>query len=224
MFDWDGTLLDSIATIVACTQATLAELGLPRADDHSIRSSIGLGVAEMVEAFCPGCSEATFDRIVSVYRRLWLERFAAEPRLFTGVPGLLEELSAEGCLLAIATAKSRRGLNGDLERTGLGDHFQATRTADEAASKPSPEMLLSLLEELGVRAEEALMIGDAVHDLQMANNAGVAALGVASGTTTREVLLESEPLECLDSVGSLPAWFGLVANGPVGMAPEESPS
>jgi len=207
VFDWDGTLLDSIATIVGCTQATLAELGLPRADETSIRSAIGLGISEMVESFCPGCSEETFDRVVTVYRRLWFERFASEPSLFEGVPALLAALRDEGRLLAIATAKNRRGLSSDLERTGLGHFFQASRTVDDAASKPSPDMLLGLLEELGVFAEEALMIGDAVHDLQMANNAGVAAVGVASGTTTREVLLESAPLECLDSVAALGGWL-----------------
>lgn len=207
VFDWDGTLLDSIATIVGCTQATLMELGLPPANEADIRSAIGLGIRETVNSFCPGCSEETFDRIVEVYRRLWFERFVREPVLFEGVRILLEGLAREGLLLAVATAKSRRGLSADLERTHLGRFFQASRTVDEAASKPSPDMLLGILDELGVRPEEALMVGDAIHDLQMANNAGVASVGVTSGTTTREVLLGKGPLECLDTVTALPGWL-----------------
>ncbi len=221
VFDWDGTLLDSIAAIVSCTQATLEELGLPQADDDSIRSAFGWGISEMVESFCPGCSEATFDRVVAVYRRLWFERFASRPRLFDGVGGLLAGLVEEGRHLAIATAKSRGGLASDLERTGLDRFFEASRTADDAASKPSPDMLLGLLEELGVWAEEALMVGDAVHDLQMANNAGVAAVGVASGTTAREVLLENGPLECLDSVTALRGWLAQNEGDSVEDSPKE---
>lgn len=215
VFDWDGTLLDSIATIVSCTQATLAELDLPRAGEASIRSAIGLGISEMVESFLPGCSQADFDRIVAVYRKLWFGQFATQPSLFEGVPDLLTGLLADGRFLAIATAKSRRGLSKDLERTRLARFFQATRTADDAAGKPSPEMLFGLLEELGVRSEETLMIGDAVHDLQMAHNAGIDAVAVASGTTARDRLLESGPLECLDSVADVPGWLERVACNPV---------
>ncbi len=221
VFDWDGTLLDSIAMIVGCTQATLAELDLPRADEAGIRSAIGLGIHEMVQSFCPGCSAATFDRIVVVYRRLWFERFANEPRVFEGVRNLLAGLVDEGRLLAIATAKSRRGLSGDLERTGLNRFFRASRSADDAAGKPNPEMLFGLLEELGVCAEDALMVGDAVHDLEMANNAGVAAVGVASGTTAREVLLESGALVCLDAVEDLRGWLERGARLPARAARQE---
>lgn len=207
VFDWDGTILDSIATIVGCTQATLAELGLPRADESGLRGAIGLGIDEMIESFCPGCDEVTSSRIIEVYRRLWFGGFNDRPRPFEGVPDLLSTLSGQGRLLAIATAKSRRGLLADLERTGLGHHFQASRTVDEAASKPSPDMLLQLLDELGVGPAEALMIGDAAHDLQMARNAGVPAIGVTSGTAKREALLEVGPLACLDSVMGLPGWL-----------------
>lgn len=217
VFDWDGTLLDSIATIVGCTQATLAELGLPPADESRLRSAIGLGIQEMVESFCPGCSQETFGSIVRVYRKLWFGGFSDAPTVFEGVAETLSALSKQGCLLAIATAKSRRGLAADLERTGLTDFFLASRTADETESKPHPAMLEELLDELGASRAEALMIGDAVHDLQMARNAGVASVGVASGTSCREVLLEQRPLTCLDTVVDLPGWLEL---DPVSRAPE----
>lgn len=210
VFDWDGTLIDSISAIVACTQATMTELDLPEADEEALRSAIGLGLRETVESFCPGCDEETFGRIVRVYRELWFSSFSREPALFEGVEALLADLEGEGRLLAVATAKSRRGLDADLDRTGLGRFFSASRTADEVASKPSPEMLFQLLDELGARSDEALMIGDAIHDLQMARNARVAALGVASGTTRREQLLEYEPLDCLERVTRLPAWLARV--------------
>lgn len=208
VFDWDGTLIDSIGSIVRCTQATLAELDLPRADEASLRRAIGLGIEEMVESFCPGCGTETLHDIVRVYRKLWFGGFAAEPVLFEGVVETLSELSSEGRWLAIATAKSRRGLSADLERTGLKEYFLASRTADEAASKPSPQMLDELLEELGARRDQALMIGDAVHDLQMANNAGVASIGVSSGTSAPVALLEQQPLACLGTVAELPGWLG----------------
>jgi len=214
IFDWDGTLLDSIATIVSCTQATLAELGLPRADESGLRGAIGLGIDEMIESFCPGCDDATVARIIEVYRKHWFGNFADRPRLFEGVPELLSALADQDRLLAIATAKSRKGLASDIERTGLGAFFQASRTVDEAASKPSPDMILQLLDELGVVPARALMIGDAAHDLQMARNAGVAAVGVTSGTAKREVLLAMEPLACLDSVTALSGWLeATVADG-----------
>lgn len=207
VFDWDGTLLDSISTIVDCTQATLAELGLPAAPEKDIRSAIGLGIRETVESFCPGCDEDTFGRIVDVYRRLWFEHFSREPAVFSGVPALLEQLADEGRLLAVATAKSRRGLETDFARTGLAGHFQASRTVDEAASKPSPQMLLEILDELGARADESLMIGDAIHDLEMARNAGVSSIGITSGTTARETLEARGPLVCLEQAPALASWL-----------------
>ena len=109
-FDWDGTLLDSVASIVDCVQATLAELGQPPADEAAVRGAIGLGVRETVAAFRPGCSDELYTRIVEVYRRLWLERFAVAPRLFAGVGGLLAALRSDGYQLAVATAKGRRVL------------------------------------------------------------------------------------------------------------------
>ena len=215
VFDWDGTLLDSITTIVRCTQQTLEELGLPPAIEEDIRSAIGLGLRETVESFCPGCDQQTFDRIVETYRRLWFGGFAREPTLFEGVPEFLEGSLAEGRLLAVATAKSRKGLATDLERTGVAGLFQASRTVDEAASKPSPQMLLEILDELGVRPEQALMVGDAVHDLEMARNAGVSSVAVASGTGGRQALLETGALTCLEQVSSLSSWLVEYSDPPI---------
>jgi phosphoglycolate phosphatase len=131
--------------------------------------------------------------------------------LFDGVPELLAGLAGDGYLLAVATGKSRRGLDHALAQGGLGALFHATRTADEAPSKPYPQMIWDILEELGVKAESALMIGDSVHDLEMARAAGVAALGVASGAHGRRDLEAQAPLACLGAVAELPAWLAAVA-------------
>ena len=132
VFDWDGTLLDSIGAIVGCTQAVFSELGLPGVDDAKIRSVIGLGLRETVEALHPGCDEETFWRIVSCYRRLWLSHFSSTPLLFEGVEELLETLRDRGFLLAVATAKGRGGLDNDLERTGLGPIPRCSSTSSKS--------------------------------------------------------------------------------------------
>ena len=207
IFDWDGTLLDSISSIVGCVQATLEELGEPAADERVIRASIGLGLRETVEMFRPGCDDELFDRVVEVYRRLWIECYSRTPVLFPEVPELLGELERRGFLMAIATAKSRGGLRHDLERTGVGEFFHSTRTIDDAPSKPHPGMLLDILSELGVKPRESLMIGDTVHDLAMAESAGVPAIAVLSGCEARGNLESLSPRVCLESVGQLISWL-----------------
>lgn len=207
VFDWDGTLLDSIGAIVNCVQATLAELGESPASEASIRASIGLGLRETVEMFRPGCDDELFEQVVEAYGRLWAESFSHAPVLFEGVRPLLGELSRRGHLLAIATAKSRAGLEHDLERTGLGDLFLSTRTVSEAPSKPDPWMLLDIMEELGAASGESLMVGDTVHDLAMAANAGVGSVAVLSGCESRESLEPWRPLACLESVAEMLDWL-----------------
>lgn len=207
IFDWDGTLIDSIGTIVGCTQATLAELGLPAVEDSRIRRVIGLGLRETVETICPGCGEDTFRSIVEVYRRLWLAGWGNRPTLFDGVDPLLAGLSEQRRVLAVATAKNREGLDRDLARTGVGEHFATSRTVTESPSKPDPGMVFEIQRETGVDPAATLMIGDSLHDLQMAANAGVDAVGVATGTERAESLLTTPALACLPSVLDLPRWL-----------------
>ena len=182
VFDWDGTLFDSISSIVNCTVTTLRELGHPEVEVEDIRGAIGLGLRETVNLFSPGCDDELFRRIVEVYRKHWFGTYSKQPNLFPGVPSLLERLAEAGHLLAVATAKGRAGLTQDLARADLLNRFHATRTVDESPSKPSPQMLLDIMDELGVVPHESLMIGDTTHDLQMAGNAGVEAIAVCSGS------------------------------------------
>ena len=207
IFDWDGTLLDSIATIVACTQATLEELGQPRADESIIRGAIGLGLRETVNRFAPGCDDELYGRIVEVYRRLWFDDFVYRPELFPGSRDVLEQLRQEGYLLAVATAKSRRGLDLDLEGTGLGPMFEMTRTVDEARSKPHPQMILDILDELDVSAARSLMIGDTSHDMFMAQNAGTGSAAVLTGSQSRTELSDASPEVYFDDLTELPPWL-----------------
>lgn len=207
IFDWDGTLLDSIASILACTRDTLEELGLPPVADDRIRGVIGLGLRETVEVLAPGCDEVLYQAILDVYRRLWVENWSHKPILFPGVPELLADLSRQGYLLAVATAKGRTGLDLDLASTGLGGSFDATRTVSESRSKPDPEMVLDLAAELGVSPNGALVIGDTCHDLEMAGNAGAASVGVCSGSQTRASLESCRPLACLEGVVDLREWL-----------------
>lgn len=207
VFDWDGTVMDSLGSIVACTRATLEHLRLPPLPDEEIRRAIGLGMIETVERLAPGAGPETVEAIRGCYRDLWISTYRERPVLFPEARPLLAALANAGYLLAVATGKSRRGLDRDLEASGLAPLFHATRTVDEAPSKPHPGMLLALLDELGVHPRRALMIGDSVWDLQMAAAAGVPALGVTTGGYPRQQLLEHGPADCLECLDDLAAWL-----------------
>lgn len=207
VFDWDGTLLDSIATIVACARAALRDLALPAPPESTLRGTIGLGLRETVETLIPSCDESTYLAMVEAYRRHWWDTYSVRAPLIEGAVPALESLAREGYLLAVATGKSRAGLDADLERTDTGSLFAATRTVTEAASKPAPQMLLDLMRELGTHPEETLMVGDTAFDLHMAASAGCPAVGVTSGGHPVEELLPLAPLTILDSVAGLPSWL-----------------
>jgi phosphoglycolate phosphatase len=207
VFDWDGTLMDSIGSIVACSRAMMDELGLGGVPDETIRGTIGLGLRETMEVLCPGGGEEMFARILESYRKHWIATWRDQPVLFEGVRETLAALAEEGYLLAVATGKTRRGLDHAVAQTGLDGIFHATRTVDEAFSKPHPQMLLDILDELGVPPHAAVMIGDTTYDLEMARNARTVAVGVCSGSHGREELLRLQPLACLGAVAELPGWL-----------------
>ncbi len=207
VFDWDGTLLDSVEAIVECTRESMRAVGLEPLGEKQVRDLIGLGLRESIDVMCPGCDDGRYREILEAYRRLWVMVYWERSSLFGGAADALARLREDGYLLAVATAKSRRGLARDFERTGVAPLFHASRTVDEAPGKPHPEMLLGLFGELGVQPGEALMVGDTVHDLQMAHNAGTPAVAVAGGAQPRWVLEAQEPLACLETVAELPAWL-----------------
>ena len=214
VFDWDGTLRDSIGTIVGCAGQALEDVGLP-VDEVAIRASIGLGLAESVARWAPAATPDQIDEVVERYRQRWIHEWNDRSTCFDGVPELLVALEADGYLLAVATGKGRRGLDVDLERSGLGHHFAATRTADDCAAKPAPQMLFEILDELGVRAERALVVGDTTHDLLMARNAGAQSVATLAGAMSRSQLEGFAPV-CLDSVTELLPWLRSAAGDAVG--------
>lgn len=211
VFDWDGTVMDSIGAIVDCTFAALATLGEPPGVElpqrTKVRHAIGMGLIETMHEFFPGAGPDLHARVLDAYRQQWVEVYKDRFHPFAGARETLEALAAEGYLLAVATAKSRRGLVRDFERSGLGPLFHASRTVDEAPSKPHPEMLEGLFRELGVARGDALMIGDTSWDLEMAANAGCASVGVLSGAQPAERLAEHSPLALLPDVNALPAFL-----------------
>ncbi len=206
VFDWDGTLMDSAATIVHSIQSACRDLDLPVPSDSEASHIIGLGLVEAMQALLPDLDPSDYDALVDRYRHHYLGRDEAIS-LFAGVEESLRELEEAGFLLAVATGKARRGLDRALGHSGVGRHFHASRCADECFSKPHPQMLLELMDELGTAPDKTLMIGDTTHDLQMALNAGVAGVGAAYGAHPRENLEALSPLACLGDYAALHRWL-----------------
>ena len=205
-FDWDGTILDSTRAIVTAMQAACCDLALPRPDERRVRQIIGLGLAEALQHVAPTLPESRYSEMGDRYRLHYLGGDSALS-LFDGIAPLIARLHEQGFSLAVATGKSRRGLDRALAHSGLGKFFAATRCADECFSKPHPQMLLELMEEFAVAPERVLMIGDTTHDMQMAINAGVAGLAVNYGAHSPEQLAALSPQGQVDSVAELSAWL-----------------
>jgi len=206
VFDWDGTLMDSTHSIVAAIQGACRDLELPVPSASAASWVIGLSLESALRRAVPELTQAMVPRFLERYRIHYLLR-DPELRLFDGAPQLLQDLAARNVRMAVATGKSRVGLDRALAATGLRQTFAATRTADETFSKPHPAMLHELMEELGVAPEDVIMVGDTSHDLQMAANAGVHGLGVTYGAHTPAELLGCEPQGLVDSVAALSGWL-----------------
>lgn len=206
VFDWDGTLMDSTATIVRCIQAAAKDLGLPVPDDRAAAYVIGLGLQEALQVAMPGLDHRHYPKLVERYRYHYLTKDHGLA-LFPGVREMLEDLSQEGYFLAVATGKTRVGLNRALHAADLLALFDATRCADETFSKPHPAMLHELTRELGQDLKRTVMIGDTTHDLQMAKNAGAASVAVDYGAHPIHELEALEPAFVAASVPQLHAWL-----------------
>lgn len=206
VFDWDGTLMDSAGAIVTAIMAACADLGLPLPSEARARHVIGLGLVDALSHAVPELAPPDYPRMVERYRHHYLSS-DHELSLFPGTLEMIAGLADAGRLLAVATGKSRVGLDRALGHTGLGEFFHSSRCADECFSKPHPAMLEELTDELGVRRDRTLMIGDTTHDLQMARNAGVAGLGVAFGAHPKDALLAESALAIVDTPAELAQWL-----------------
>lgn len=206
VFDWDGTLFDSTALIVRAIQAACRDLGAPVPSDEAAAHVIGLGLQDALQHAVPDLPVDLYPELGRRYRQHY---FASHDQvtLFAGVPELLAGLRERNHWLAVATGKSRHGLDEALRISALGGLFDATRTADETRSKPHPQMLQELMREFGVDPERTLMIGDTTHDLQLAANAGTDAVAVAYGAHPPEQLGDLRPLTIAHSVPELQDWL-----------------
>lgn len=204
VFDWDGTLMDSVGRIVRCLQLARAEIGAEPRSDEQMRDIIGLGVREATLTLYPEVDDAFVAAFTQTYRRYYLEVDVTPTPLYADAEAVLSELSGRGYLLGIATGKSRRGLDEALATTGLARFFDATATADEHPSKPHPGMLEYVLGRLGVAPDDALMVGDSIFDLEMANNLAVRGIGITHGVHDAARLQRCCPVALIGKLAELP--------------------
>ncbi|AKJ31145.1 HAD family hydrolase [Caldimonas brevitalea] len=206
VFDWDGTLFDSTALIVRSIQAACADLKVPVPDDSRAAYVIGMGLQEAFEHAAPGLAPHLYPELTQRYRQHYFKR-QHELTLFEGVLGMLQALKQRHHWLAVATGKSRRGLDEALKTVLLRGVFDATRTADETLPKPHPRMLEELMAEFGVEPERTLMIGDTTHDLQLAVNARTASVAVSYGAHEPTFFQDYGPRFVAHSVRELQQWL-----------------
>ena len=213
VFDWDGTLMDSEAQIVACMQAAIGDLRLEARSNDQVKNIIGLGLREAVAALYPEADAGLVQALADRYRGHWLAG-DRQSQLFPGVEATLHLLKDEGFRLAVATGKGRHGLDKVLHETGLADLFEATRCADETRSKPHPLMLEQLMAELGCAPDQTLMVGDTEYDMEMARNAQAHPVAVSYGVHEWPRLQRHAPLTCLDQITELGDWLAELAGQP----------
>jgi phosphoglycolate phosphatase len=200
IFDWDGTLFDSVGQIVASLQFAARQFEQPLTA-AAAKSIIGLGLPEVAQQLFPAVPELHAD-ILQAYSEHYVANSTGDV-WFAGIAEMLADLQTVGVVLAVATGKSRKGLDRVLKQTGSLDIFTATRAASETRSKPDPLMLAEILAETGIKAEHAIMVGDTSYDLEMARNIAMPSVGVSYGVHPPETLFQFDPLAVVDEVSSL---------------------
>ena len=207
VFDWDGTLVDSIERIVTSLQHASKQAADIHISEIQARNVIGLGLIEAITQLHPDLDvqqhTTELNNIADTYRQHYLYDNTVPAPLFTGVIDLLDELRENGYTLAISTGKSRAGLEQSIDEHQLADYFATTKCAGENKSKPHPEMLHEIMHELNFQAAQTLMIGDSEHDLKMANNANMQCIGVTHGVHDAKTLEKFNPLTCLNNITEL---------------------
>lgn len=203
VFDWDGTLMDSAAKIVSCMQSAARNEGISPPGQKEVEEIIGLGLPQALEQLFPGESAAVRSTLQNQYSVHYAENDKIHTPFFPGVEEGLAELESLGYLLAVATGKSRRGLDRVFNSTSVGRFFNSSRCADETASKPDPLMLHELMAELSCAPERVLMVGDTEYDMEMARNAGVVPVAVSYGVHEVERLHAYQPRYCVDEISQL---------------------
>lgn len=207
IFDWDGTLMDSAGHIVGNMLRAIDALNLPPREPEQIRELIGLGLRDAMRRLYGEMAEDVENKLLHSYRSGYVQIAQDPSMLFEGAQKTLEHLLDSGYELAVATGKSRAGLDRALRDTGIGDLFRITRCADESADKPHPQMLFDILQSTDLSAAQAVMVGDTEYDINMAVSAEMRGLGVACGVHAVERLEQAGAETVLTDVAALPAWL-----------------
>ncbi|MEZ7204951.1 HAD family hydrolase [Pseudoalteromonas sp. DY56-GL79] len=202
IFDWDGTVMDSVPKIVNTIHLAAESCGIVPVSNEAAKSIIGLSLDKAILTLFPN-HEDKLASLIAAYKYIYKHQDKTPAPLFEGAETLLKQLHGSGIKVAVATGKSRIGLDRLMAESGLSDIFVTTRTACEAESKPHPDMLLQILAELNVEATEAVMIGDTIIDMNLAKNAGIDAIGVTMGVATREQLSQTSAAHICDNYHDL---------------------
>lgn len=213
IFDWDGTLSDSLGRIVSCLQMSAGEIGLPVPGDEQGRDIIGLGLAEALARLFPDAGAAQLVLLRETYSKNFPVLDREPTPFYETVRETLKILKERGFLLAVATGKSRRGLDRVLDSHGMSDYFDATRCADESVSKPDPRMLMELMERFSVRPGEAYMVGDTEFDMEMAVRADIPRIGVSYGAHGADRLRPYGLRGCADRLVDMIEWVSVPTEG-----------
>jgi phosphoglycolate phosphatase len=206
IFDWDGTLVDSVGLIVSSMQQAATLVGVPVAEERSVRSIIGLELGEAIASLYPAGDQSQWDALRSAYVDAYLAMDMASHQFFPGMAGLLDELVSQGVQLSVATGKSRRGLDRAMKAMGVSDLFVSTICADETHGKPHPAMVLELCARTGAAVSVTPVVGDTRHDMEMAKRAGAPGVAVSWGAhDLREILVTHDviPVECIEQLSSV---------------------
>lgn len=203
IFDWDGTLINTIDWIVDCLQQAAELCHLPLPDRKRAREVIGLSIDSAMATLFPDANPVTCKTLVQYYTRAYYSKELGQDDLFPGVYDMLVKLNDDGYRLAVATGKTRKGLDHALTLTATRELFSITRCADESASKPDPAMLMDIVRAIGAPTDKVLMIGDTTHDLEMAQNARISSIAVTCGAHSKGKLQPYRPLACLQQPAEL---------------------
>jgi phosphoglycolate phosphatase len=198
IFDWDGTLSDSVARISRCIQLAAVDHNLPEPSYDQAKDIIGLGLGEAIRRLFPAVDDQMIAQVSATYSSHYRREDSSPCDFFPHVLSVLEQLRNDNHMLTVATGKSRAGLDRVLHATDLKSLFHGSRCADETASKPNPLMLEQLLDQFEMRPDQAIMVGDTEFDMEMAANANMPRIAVSYGAHDASRLLNYKPIACVD--------------------------
>ncbi len=206
IFDWDGTLMNSLQKISESVRSAAIDVDLPVPTDAQAKNIIGLGLNDSMMKLFGDIGTEKISQVVERYKHHFVHQNKTEQPLYKGVLDGLEELSQSGAFLCVATGKARAGLERVLNAESMHDFFIYTRCADESRTKPHPQMLLDTLDYLALDKRDCLMVGDTEYDMQMADHAGIDGLGISHGAHSEDRLIKANALHVVSDFSELMEW------------------